>query len=204
MPSIRHNTPIQALQKTALFRILATDLTQSVQVTVQSSFFPAGVSNPEVKERKLVGPITVQVLDIEDIGRSCWSQVENIEAHERGEMTKGREIIRIVDEETNTDPNHTAEAVGSVGPHKVLLQDARGTKIYGFETESLNGIGVQQMSIGAKLVLRDAVVARGVVMLEPKGVEVLGGKVDAWDKKWRSERKELLKRKANTGETDGG
>jgi RecQ-mediated genome instability protein 1 len=142
----------------------------------------------------------VQILDIEDIGHSRWSQVENIEAHERGEMTKGREIIRVVDDETNTDPNNAAvsnaTSTTSSGPHKLLLQDAKGTKAYAFEMEAVSGISVQQLAIGAKLVLRDVMVARGVIMLEPKGVEVLGGKVDAWDRKWRAERKETLKRKA--------
>ena len=178
MPSIRLNTPIVALQKTAIFRILSTDLTQAVQISSPNSVFPAGVSSPEVKERKLAGPITVQVLDIEDIGQSCWSQVENIEAHERGEMTKGREIIRVVTDETNTDSNNTADTAPSSGPHKLLPQDANGTKVFAFEMEELRGLGVQLTSIGAKLVLRDVVVARGVLLLEPKGTEVLGGKVE--------------------------
>jgi RecQ-mediated genome instability protein 1 len=55
------------------------------------------------------------------------------------------------------------------------------------------------MAIGAKLVLRDFEVARGVVLLEPRCVEVLGGKVDASDRKWRDERKKVLKEKAGMG-----
>src|ERR1700742_2138083 len=69
MPTIRLNTPVVALQKTALFRLLAVDLTTSVQVSLTNTL-PANVSSPEAKERKLAGPITVQVLDIEDIGHS--------------------------------------------------------------------------------------------------------------------------------------
>ena len=203
MPSIRLNTPIVALQKTALFRILSSDLTVSVQPSSPNSVFPSALSSPEVKEQRLPGPITVQILDIEDIGRSRWSQVENIEAHERGEMTKGREIIRVVADETNSDPNHTPETAASSGPHKLLLQDAKGTRLYGFELEAVNGVGVHT-SIGAKLVLRSVLVSRGVVMLEAKSVEVLGGKVDVWDKKWRTERKEVLKRKAGMGEGEEG
>lgn len=203
LPTIRLNTPIVALQKTALFRLLAVDLTTSVQVTPNSTF-PANISSPEIKERKLAGPIPVQVLDIEDIGHSRWSQVENIEAQERGETTKGREIIRVVPDESNTDPNHIQSSdnnAGASGPHKLLLQDAKGTKIYGFELEPVRGVSVVNTAIGSKLVLRDTVVARGVILLEPKGVEVLGGKVDAWDRKWRGERKEELKRKAGMGES---
>jgi RecQ-mediated genome instability protein 1 len=201
MPSIRLSTPIVALQQTALFRLLASDLTTVVESGNQRNVFPTNVSSPEVKERKITGPITVQVLDVEDIGHSRWSQVENIEVQERGETTKGREIIRVVDDETNTDPNHDNNVSPSSGPHKLLVQDVKGTKAYAFELESIAGIDVQKTSIGAKLVLRDVLVARGVVMLEAKGVEVLGGKVDAWDKKWRAERKEGLKRKAKMSES---
>ena len=202
MQTIRPSTPIAALQRTALFRILSTDLKSSIQVASPASVFPANVSGPENRELNLVGPIVVQVLDIEDIGHSRWSQVENIEAHERGEMTKGREIIRVVADDNNSDPNHTPEATSS-GPHKLLLQDCKGTNVYAFELDSINGVGVQ-MSIGTKLVLKDVSVARGVVLLEPKCVEVLGGKVEAWDKKWRSERKATLKRKAGISGGDGG
>jgi RecQ-mediated genome instability protein 1 len=63
------------------------------------------------------------------------------------------------------------------------------------DLRNVQGVDVG-MSIGAKLVLRDVSVARGVIMLEPRCVEVLGGKVDAWDRKWREERKKVLKEKA--------
>lgn len=201
MPSVRLNMPVIALQKTALFRMLASDITQSVDATNPASFFPTGVSSPEVRDKKLAGPIVVQVLDVEDIGRSRWSQVETIEAQERGEMTKGREVIRVVDDETNTDSNAVSENAASSGPHKLLLQDVKGTKVYGIELEAVSGINVQ-MAIGSKLVLKDVMVARGVVLLQPNGLEVLGGKVDAWEKKWRGERKDVLKRKA--GMSEGG
>jgi RecQ-mediated genome instability protein 1 len=203
MSTIRPSTPIAALQRTALFRILATDLSSSIQAPSPASLFPANISSPDTQELKLAGPIAVQVLDIEDIGHSRWSQVENIEAHERGEMTKGREIIRVVADETNSDPNHTPEAMASSGPHKLLLQDCKGTNVYAFELDSINGVSVQ-MPIGSKLVLKDVTVARGVILLEPKSVEVLGGKVEAWDKKWRNERKSTLKRKAVISADDAG
>lgn len=201
VPTIRLNTPIVALQKTALFRILATDIQTSL-LKSPSTCLPPGVSDPGTKERRLQGSIIVQLLEIEDIGRSRWSQVEAIEAQERGETTKGREVIRVVpDENANNGLDQTTtDEVKSSGPHKLLLQDVNGAQVYGMELIPVNGIGVQ-MSIGAKLVLKDAVVARGVVLLEPRCVEVLGGKVDAWDKKWREERKQRLKEKA--GMRDG-
>ena len=200
LPTLRPNTPLPALQKTALFRLLSTDLTTSVQAT-NTNVFPPNISAPETRERKLPGPIPVQVLDIEDLGHSRWSQVEALEAQERGETSKGREVIRVVEEDdgTNPDQSTTSTSTSSGGPHKLLVQDAEGTKAYAFEMEPVTGVGVGQMCIGAKLVLREVVVARGVVMLEGKGVEVLGGKVEGWERKWRGERKGTLKRMAGLG-----
>lgn len=190
LPSIRASTPLVAIKKTALFRILATDITASLNVSSSDSLLPARIVDATVQETKLTGPVVVQVLDIEDIGRSRWSQVEALEAIERGETTKGREIIRVV-------PDANAPDVGiveakSAGPHKLLLQDAAGTKVYAMELTPIHGVSVQ-MAIGIKLVLSDVVVARGVLLLEPRGVEVLGGKVETWEKKWREERKGRLK-----------
>ncbi|GAB7332683.1 hypothetical protein MBLNU13_g04434t1 [Cladosporium sp. NU13] len=197
--TIRSTTPVLALQKTALFRLLAADITIAVQSSPSTTFSP-GITDPAIKDQRLPGPIAVQVLDVEDIGRSRWSQVEALEAQERGETTKGREVVRVLPEEGTSGPDAPqAQApsgqVKSAGPHKLLLQDAKGTKVYALELRNVRGIDVG-MSIGTKLMLRDVSVARGVIMLEPRCVEVLGGKVDAWDRKWREERKKVLKEKA--------
>ena len=204
--STRLNAPLVALQKTALFRMLTTDITTSLSVTPQLCF-PQGLTNSELREQKVSGPIVVQVLDIEDIGRSRWSQVEAIEMEERGEMTKGREVIRVVADADNNNsdpnpPNMPAGGRGSTGQHKLLLQDAKGNKAYAIELESVKGID-QSMSVGAKLALRNVVVARGVILLEPRSVEILGGKIAAWDKEWREERKRVLKESAGWSEANG-
>ncbi|KAK5129488.1 hypothetical protein LTR08_003211 [Meristemomyces frigidus] len=199
IPTIRLTTPLLALQKTALFRLLATDITTSL-LKPPSSCFPPNTTDPQVKETSLRGPITVQVLDVEDIGRSRWSQFESLEAHERGETTKGREVIRVVPEANG--PDATQAETKSSGPHKLLLQDANGSKVYAMELTPVRGVGLQ-MAIGAKLVLRDCVVARGVLLLEDRGVEVLGGKVEVWDRKWREGRKGALKEKAGVREGGG-
>ncbi|KAF2500660.1 hypothetical protein BU16DRAFT_452717 [Lophium mytilinum] len=195
LPTIRTNTPLPALQKTALFRLLATDITQSL-TRPPASCFPTTIHDATIRERKLPGPLAVQVLDVEDIGRSCWSQVEAIEAAERGETTKGREIIRSVPSE-----QEAAEGVqtAGAGPHKLLLQDAQGVCVYGFETHAIEGVGMA-MSIGSKLVLRDVVVARGVLLLNPGCVTVLGGKIEGVHKAWKEGLKERLIAKAGMGE----
>ncbi|OCK81319.1 DUF1767-domain-containing protein [Lepidopterella palustris CBS 459.81] len=188
LSTARPSTPLPALQRTALFRLLASDITSTVAYT-PASMLPANIHDAGIKERRLAGPIPVQVLDIEDIGHSRWSQVEALEAAERGEMTKGREVIRVVaDRENDAAPEESA----SSGPHKLLLQDAAGAKVYGVELMGVEGIGLG-MNIGAKMVLREVVVARGVVLLEPRSVTVLGGKIEGLHKQWRDGRKERLK-----------
>ncbi len=187
--SDRPSMPLPALKQTALFRILASDIRQTVQPSA-TSVFPADVLNANVKERTLAGPIPVQVLGIEDIGKSRWSQVEELEAAERGETTKGREIIRVVPGEDGPGPS--TEPPKSGGPHKVTLQDAKGSTIFGVEMSDIAGLDLS-MNIGAKLLLKDVVVARGVALLEPSTTQLLGGKIDALDRAWKNCSKEALK-----------
>ncbi|KAL2431192.1 hypothetical protein ABEF95_001439 [Exophiala dermatitidis] len=223
--------PLPALLSTAHFRILTTDITTSLRPTNSAEILPADISDVTVKERRLAGLVIVQVLDIIDVGSSKWSQVEAIERVERGEEVRGREVIRTVDAEEGNDDGisaatattttaatnrPTATSSLSSGPHKLLLQDAKGTKVLAFEVGKVPGVGVstpasasvsaqQQpgsnrlmvedpgMSIGCKIHLKPGtVIRRGMVMLKPEDCVVLGGKVDAWDRKWKEERKKNL------------
>ncbi|GAB7353864.1 hypothetical protein MBLNU459_g4223t1 [Dothideomycetes sp. NU459] len=188
----RTGLPLASLQKTAVFRLLASDLTTSLQTTSSNTLSP-NAPDVNTKEQRLAGPVPVQVLHIEDVGRSAWSQVEAIESYERGETTKGREVVRVVpgDAGENGTTAATSESAKGSGPHKLLLQDANGLSIYGFEVAPVEGVGLT-LSIGAKLLLRNATIARGVILLDPTSAQVLGGKVDAWDKSWRAGRKDAL------------
>lgn len=87
----------------------------------------------------------------------------------------------------------------SFGPHKVLMQDVKGMKIWGFELKKVDKIGIGGaggggMSIGCKMWLkRGCKVARGTVLLEPTTCNVLGGKIDGSDKAWREGREQRLR-----------
>ncbi|OJD24171.1 hypothetical protein ACJ73_04469 [Blastomyces percursus] len=211
-------TPLSALTQTALFRLLTSDFTTSLEITNPSQALPENVPDPGVKERPIPGPIPLQVLDIEDIGSSLWSQVELIEKIERGEETRGREIIRTVTRDesgdvatagynnnnnTNNTPNilganntnvrnMPSSTTGSGGPHRLVLQDAKGTKVVAIECRPVEEVGIGKMSIGAKMVVKNATVARGMLLLEPDCVNVLGGKIEGLDKAWRDGRKARL------------
>ncbi|CAG8042046.1 unnamed protein product [Penicillium salamii] len=201
--SAQRNVPPSALAKTAIFRLLASNITESLSKH-RSCILPVDAYDPMVQERRLQGAIPVQVLDIEDIGTSLWSQIEAIERVERGEAIRGREIVRTiaVDEDpeatetngANSGPVAAANASGNSGsgPHRLILQDAEGTVVAGVEMQRVDGISVEKLAIGAKLLLRDPTVARGMVLLNPGSVTVLGGKIEAMDTPWRQGRKARL------------
>jgi RecQ-mediated genome instability protein 1 len=184
--------PIPALISTLHFRLLASDITQSLSSVCP---LPSTITDPKTKEQKLTWNTPVQVLDIADIGSSKYSQLETLEMIERGEMIKGREIIRTVNvEETAEGTANTTSTKRSNGPFKLLLQDAKGMKVHAFTVSPISKIGMPMsgdegigaMCIGCKLVLRKGTVARrGVLMIKPNDVNVFGGKVEGWDKEWR-------------------
>ncbi|KAJ5816465.1 hypothetical protein N7447_008698 [Penicillium robsamsonii] len=200
----QRNIPASALTQTAIFRLLASDIRESLSKH-RSCVLPVDVHNPTVQERRIQGSIPVQVLDIEDIGTSLWSQIEAIERVERGEAIHGREIVRTIAvgddseaSENNGANNNPASGAASVsgnsgyGPHRLILQDAAGTMAVGVELQRIDGIALEKLAIGAKLLLRNPSVARGMVLLSPGSVTLLGGNIEALDKPWREGRKVRL------------
>lgn len=135
--------------------------------------------------------------------------MEAIERVERGEAIRGREIVRTVnvgeDSEAAAAENNNNNAAGgdgggdSNGPHRLILQDAAGTRAVGVEFARVNGIGLGKLAIGAKVVVRDVTVARGLVVLTPESCVVLGGKIEGLDVQWREGRKERLLGRINGG-----
>jgi RecQ-mediated genome instability protein 1 len=216
LASTRHPPPpFPALLSTAHFRLLNSDFTTSLSVSGgnQTGTFPGNVGDVNVKEIRLGVNVPVQVLDIVDVGISKWSQVEAIERIERGEEVRGREVIRHVpgvgdDEAGNGTGIGNARGDGnglvntaapaskrSQGPHKLVLQDASKQNVVAFELISIPKlwIGEEGISIGCKMILKaGTLVRRGMVMLSPETVTVLGGKIESWDKKWREDRKKRL------------
>ena len=93
----------------------------------------------------------------------------------------------------------------SNGPFKLLLQDMRGQKVYGFELRRVEKVEYPPtMSIGCKFMLKKgAKVARGVVLLEPGVCVVLGGRIEGLDKEWREGREKRLRDAVKEETRDG-
>ncbi|VUC23685.1 unnamed protein product [Clonostachys rosea] len=185
--------PLASLVATAKSRLLACDLSSSPSLDSASlAVFPAGVENTHVREQSLQRDTHVQVLDIENLSLSRWEQIEELESIEKGERTRGREIIRVTaDHDGSGEPQRTTP---SNATHRLVLQDRSGKKVYGLELRRVPQIGIGKTKIGEKLLLKAGTrVARGSVMLTPEACQVLGGKVEAWHKTWTESRIARLK-----------
>lgn len=214
-------TPLHALTQTAMFRLLASDFTTSLSISAAASNYelPSDISNPTVKEQYISGPVPVQVLDIEDIGTSIWSQVEAIERIERGEAIRGREVIRTIPRDVDGDEvagdnatvgergrNTVSTNSGSAEQdrtksgkmHRLVLQDAKGTRVIAVELKPVEGINIGDTAIGTKMLITNTTVARGMVLLEPACVTILGGRIETMDREWKLGRKARLLASLNT------
>lgn len=220
--------PLPSLTATARARLLASDLTTPNLLDpayISSHSLPPDITRPDIRSTTLNLDVVLQVLDIESLSTSRWSQVEELEALARGEGTKGREIVRLPvggeDEEgergvtqatqgqtqtqTQTQGRPAGRGAGaaatpavSTGTHKLVLQDCKGLKVSGLELRKVEKIAIGKLNIGEKILIKKgASVYRGVIMLEPATCIVLGGKVDAWHKAWVDGRLARLKEAAN-------
>ncbi|KAI1305073.1 hypothetical protein F5Y03DRAFT_163354 [Xylaria venustula] len=218
MPSRSPLPPLPALIATVKTRFLAADLTNPVLFDSPSPAFPPNCSNPEVKEVKLTWDIPVQVLDIEDLSKSKWEQVEELEAIARGEQTRGREMIRLPtnseEDEFSADGQATQPTMNSVdragfqarggatasskgSTHRLVLQDCKGQKLFGLELKRIDKISISSLNIGEKIILkRGAVLARGTLLLDATTCTILGGKIEMWQKDWMNSRLARLREAA--------
>lgn len=95
----------------------------------------------------------MQVVAVEDVGVSRVEQIDRIEMAERGEIQRGREVIRVVPEGDGVGTQAgtgQGEQKVKTGPCKVLLEDAGGRRVYGIELKVVEGVK-SDMAIGAKV-----------------------------------------------------
>lgn len=193
--SARVVPPLPALIQTARIKLSKLDLlTPGLFDAASSSSLPPNVTDLSKKEMLIKGPVVLQVLEVYDVGKSKWEQIEAIEAIERGEKTKGREIIRdIPDPDSNNDDAFASSMQNqkSSGPHELLLQDWKGQSLYGMEVSPVPKVEIT-MSIGCKVVVKNLVCARGVAMLDAGNTQMLGGEIRELNERWGRERKKML------------
>lgn len=202
--------PLPALAATAKHRLLSSSISSTPSPLLPTNAsFPATLSHVAVAAATLPADTFVQVLDVQDVGRSRWEQVQALESERKGETVKGREVIRVVPLEPQqqqeagatpatqrpTQGAHATASPDAKGPFKLLLQDWKGNTAWGFELRKVERVALPPaMSIGCKMLLRRGTkVARGTILLEPATVMVFGGKIESLDKAWREGREQRLR-----------
>lgn len=204
LPTRHPPPPLASLLATARTRLLALDLTTPdlLDATYASTHIlpRTQINNPEIDGVcRLTLDVVVQVLDVENLSRSRWEQVEELEALERGEGTRGREVVRVEPTPDEGDVPVVAGG-GDKATHRLVLQDCAGQRVFAVELGRVERVGVGRTSIGEKMMLKKGTkIARGVVLLEGETCQVIGGKVEEWHKEWVKERLGKLK-----GVVEGG
>ncbi|POR31136.1 RecQ-mediated genome instability protein 1 [Tolypocladium paradoxum] len=205
--------PLPSLLATAKARLLACDLASSslLDAALLAALPDADAAVAATRDATLPRDVHVQVLDVENLSLSRWEQVEELEAVERGERTRGREVVRVVAapehngddgasqtqrtaRTASTPPAAATLVAGPDATHRLVLQDHRGKRIFAVELRRVDRIGVGKTNIGEKMLLRaGTVVARGTVLLTPETCVLLGGKIEAWHDAWVEGRLARLK-----------
>lgn len=217
---------LPALVAAAKTRLLATDLTASglFDNASQPPGFPReflGSQAASVQDSRLGQDVVVQVVDMENLSQSRWQQVQALEAIERGEQKRGREIIRGPvggedgeggDETGNESSSSSRPGAGPGRPaastannglndafstHRLVLQDTAGNTLFALELDRIHRISISRLHIGEKLLLKaGTAVARGTLLLEPANVKFLGGQVESMHKTWLDGRLKRLREAA--------
>lgn len=204
LTSLLSTTPSPSLPRlTALAKskVLTSPLTDPSLLDPSVPAFPPSLLSPEAREGRLPVDVPLQVVNIEDLSRSRWEQIEELERVERGETKKGRAVVRVENEEE--DENMDRATQGARAPerkapgnatHRLTLQDRAGTLLHGLELVRMPRLGVGVTKMGEKvLVKRGAVVARGTLLLEPGTCVFLGGFVEGEDERWVAGRLKALR-----------
>lgn len=180
--------PLASLLATAKARILACDLAQNPHTILDTSSsaasFPPDIANARAQETRLPRDVYVQVIDMENLSLSRWEQIEELEAIQRGEMTRGRQVIRVTADDGdaeeaaraagtqmsrghNSQANQQQQAATATATataaaaaaarnavHRLVLQDGRGQTVYAVEMRRMDRIGMGKTAMGEKLLLR--------------------------------------------------
>jgi RecQ-mediated genome instability protein 1 len=145
--------------------ILANLHTSFLNSTLQQSAAPQSYLPPATANQhniSIPGPTLVQVIHVQDIGKSRIAQLEALEKAIEEAGPEGRRVVELPaedDDEGGNNENNAAAQNGanegiSVGKSicKLLLEDGRGERVYGMEVKAIEGIKVG-MALGCKVPL---------------------------------------------------
>lgn len=177
--------------------VLYSDLTKrhgQLQYPNEEAKRAGGSSLPErtdVKIDSIKGPILVQLMDIVDISRSKYNQLQALEddtivpdpeeeviattANNNSNKSR-RRIAQAAADEEEEGGNDTTTKNPNKATYKVVFQDKNEKLIYGIEVIRNTDFS-SDTPLGSKWILYDTTLRRGVLMLKKNSLEYLGGEI---------------------------
>jgi hypothetical protein len=137
------------------------------------------------RDTTLAGTVLVQIIDIYDIAISKYRKLEILEETDSSNTDRLRRTITNV-----TDPSDQIQPQNA-SLHKLVLQDSAGTLIYAIEYKKVAGLS-EYSQLGCKLLLTNMKFQRGVALLEPDSVKVLGGSIPSMNVNRQQRRRDQL------------
>ncbi|GAA5945839.1 hypothetical protein JCM10213_008202 [Rhodosporidiobolus nylandii] len=212
---LQENDPTAAtvpgLIKAVEVQLLSSDLSTSV---VPSPATRAALATRYAARDKAVlfrggtrkAGVLFQVVQVNDIAHSAGSTLETL--NEKKEQAKlaarglapgagGGRIMDLDGHEHEVEEEDEAKrkvreadkvATFARGSGKLLLSDGE-TQVAAFERERIGGLGLEEIKLGAKLLIHDVPSVNGILMLTPQNTTVKGFQVEEWDaeKEWTLE-----------------
>jgi len=160
----------------------------------------------DVNSDKITKETLFQIVTLENISQSKTNKLDELLANDDmdavgADRLRGRQprIIRNIDlegQENNNGQNDGGanQQSGMAGSgsnasnyFKLTLQDCGGTLVYGIEIEKLQFLKTQNFKsgfptqLGSKILINNADIVHGVLLLKPSNTEFLSGVVPAWN-----------------------
>ncbi|KTW30182.1 hypothetical protein T552_00661 [Pneumocystis carinii B80] len=125
----------------------------------------------------LPGPYCLQIIHVQDIGISIFNQLEYLEQFDDSGNIKSYNIIR--NNLSDVDDDDDIPDINNSPPKKfckLILEDSSGLCVWAIEHKPIKEIHVA-INLGAKILLKNILVLRGVLILNPSNLTFLGGEI---------------------------
>lgn len=183
----KHSTGANTTPQLVMQYLVASDIRESTTSEGAAPYIVSEQHNVRIENTMLL-----QIVRVREIGISIVNQLEYLNDLEELKKLKGQKVIRLVhdesgDEEQNDDDGLTeAQDAVQKGSElkkmcRLILEDSNGQRFWGLERKPIKGIQLST-KLGTKLLVKNVLVRRGVLMLDPNNTTILGGSIEEWDK----------------------
>ncbi|EMR10884.1 hypothetical protein PNEG_01030 [Pneumocystis murina B123] len=159
------------LEQQIIQYLLNSDIKKSL--TFQSCL-PADIFDKH--NQVLPGPYCLQIIHVQDIGISIFNQLEYLEQFDESGTIKSYNVIWNNLSDIDDDEILDTDKPASKKFCKLLLEDSSGLCVWAIEHKPIKHIHIG-INLGTKILLKNILVLRGVLILNPSNITFLGGQI---------------------------